>query len=117
MLNSLLQQKKLLLLFGISILLIIIIFVLLISVTITPKTPITNIPTPTPVIINTKTSQEQKISVLQKAVNSELPQKIESSPDFESKIVLPNGNTEYNLKSPLIRRKNEIITNNGQVIF
>lgn len=118
MLNTLLKDKKIQLLLGSSLLLIVILFVLIIRISRTPNVTPDNLPIPTPIIVSNKNSQEQKLSSLQESlINNEIPQDIESSPDFESKTTLPDGEIRYILKSPLISRKNEIIVKNGKVVF
>lgn len=64
------------------------------------------------------TTQERKISPLQQAIVGKTTQReIENLKDVEKKETLPDGAIRYTLVSPLVTRKNEIITKDNVVIF
>lgn len=118
MFSNIMNQKRLLFLFGAAIFLVIIVILLLVSFATSPQQPASSLPTPTPTMTSTKTSREQKVSVIQKGIiNNGVPKGIEKSPDFEYKTILPDGDIKYTFESPLVRRKNEIIAKNDSVIF
>lgn len=103
-------QKKLFILIGVLFLITLSILSLLI-VSITNK-PGSNVPftTPTPI--------PDAVSTIQYTfIGDTTQEEVEKLPTIEKKEVLPDGTTRYSLKSPLISRKNEILTKDGSVIF
>lgn len=108
MFDRLLLHKGILVLFGIAVLLVIVIALSAISISNdSPPEQTTNL-----------TTQDEKVSKIQKSVvKKTTPQEIEKLPSLENKVPLPNGSTMYTFASPLLSRKNEVITKDDQVIF
>lgn len=115
--NNLFQQK-LLLPFALVVALSLFILVLIISIW-SPRTESPqNSPTPTPASSVDRLPREQRISVIQKsAIEKTTEREVADMPGLENKSTLADGSTRYTFNSPLLSRKNEIITKDGTAVF
>ncbi len=119
MFNQLTQNKQLLAPLGIGILLVLILIVFAIFLlpgSVPQQSTIS--PTPTPYPSLSGSVKNNRYAKNQKTTITETTRvEIEKRTDVEQKIALSEGRIKYSLTSPLVTRKNEIITQNGKVIF
>jgi hypothetical protein len=122
MFNNLPKNKELFLLLAVAVVLVL--FVLMFSF-ITFMNPSRQsrekqqaVATPTPYESLSQAVENDHYSTIQKTtVGETTDEEVEILPDVEEKEDLSDGRTLYSLESPYITRKNEILTQDGVVVF
>lgn len=114
--NQMFKNKPILILMGISILLVFFVFIFSFLLFLNKPTEQKVFPTPTPFASLSEAVENNKYSPIQKSTIGSADQ-LENSPDLEDINELPNGSVQYLFTSPIIARKNEVITQNETAIF